>query len=183
MWGAMILFIFFNTQTMHNKSKTHSSIAMFSLKTLYPGGIRTRVCCLRGFCDAHCTTPPGHDEGRSLLSLFLYNLSVRPVTEIESWFGQLQLESTYSDKNMKDSDWSNLATKNIRIHPFSLLRRGNGPLNISETNKKLFESLSALAAVIVWFSWWPEHRSHNYIDCFLTCLSALAERTKVLFCL
>jgi hypothetical protein len=26
--------------------KTHNSIAMLYLKALYPGGIRTRVCCL-----------------------------------------------------------------------------------------------------------------------------------------
>jgi hypothetical protein len=49
----MPLFIVFNTQTMHIKPKIHNSIARFSLKTLYPGGIRTRVCRLSG------ATPPG----------------------------------------------------------------------------------------------------------------------------
>jgi hypothetical protein len=37
-FGPMPLFIFFNTQTMHNKSIVHNSIAMISLKTLYHGG-------------------------------------------------------------------------------------------------------------------------------------------------
>jgi hypothetical protein len=52
----MPLFLFFKTQTMHIKSKTHNSIAMFFLKTLYPGGIRTRVIkkyCLVANVSAH----------------------------------------------------------------------------------------------------------------------------------
>jgi hypothetical protein len=59
-FGTMTLFIVFNAQTLHIKSKTHNSIAVFSLKTLYPGVIRTRVCCLWGWCDVHCATPPRH---------------------------------------------------------------------------------------------------------------------------
>jgi hypothetical protein len=34
-----------STQTMNIKSSKHSSIAMFSLKTVHPGGIRTPVSC------------------------------------------------------------------------------------------------------------------------------------------
>jgi hypothetical protein len=34
-----IYFFSFSTQTMHIKSRIHNSIAMFSLKNLYPGGI------------------------------------------------------------------------------------------------------------------------------------------------
>jgi hypothetical protein len=41
----------FNTQTMHTESFLNNSIAVF-LKTLYPGGIRTRV-----FSDAMSTAP------------------------------------------------------------------------------------------------------------------------------
>jgi hypothetical protein len=41
----MPLFLFFNTQTVHIKSVLHNSSAMFSLKTIYSGGIRTRVFC------------------------------------------------------------------------------------------------------------------------------------------
>jgi hypothetical protein len=95
------LFLFFNTQTMYFKSKTHTSTAVFFLKKLigtlvgfeprsavseadarstaprrqdartpgrqdavyYFGGIRTRVCCLWGWCEVHCATP----QGRRLL--------------------------------------------------------------------------------------------------------------------
>jgi hypothetical protein len=56
--GADALILFFNRQTMHRNPKTHSSIVMFFLETLYPGGIWTRVCCLWGWCDVHCATPP-----------------------------------------------------------------------------------------------------------------------------
>jgi hypothetical protein len=35
---------------------------MLYLKALYPGGIRTRVCCLWGWCDVHCATPPGPEN-------------------------------------------------------------------------------------------------------------------------
>jgi hypothetical protein len=48
------------TQTKHIKSVAHSSIAMFSLKTLYAGGTRTRFFCYWGGCNVHCATKPGH---------------------------------------------------------------------------------------------------------------------------
>jgi hypothetical protein len=41
-------------ECMHLKSIVNSSIAMISLKTLYPGEIRTRVLCSGG--DVHCAT-------------------------------------------------------------------------------------------------------------------------------
>jgi hypothetical protein len=46
--GAIHLF-FFSTQAMHIKTIMHYNIAMFSLKTIYLDGIRTRVltCPLR----------------------------------------------------------------------------------------------------------------------------------------
>jgi hypothetical protein len=47
--GAMMsLFLFFNTQTMHIKPKTHNSIAMFFSEKpyTYPGGIQTHVHCI-----------------------------------------------------------------------------------------------------------------------------------------
>jgi hypothetical protein len=49
------IFLFFNTQTLHIKSTTHHSIAVFP-KTFYPGGIRTRVrmrCPLRHAARAY----------------------------------------------------------------------------------------------------------------------------------
>jgi hypothetical protein len=39
---------FFDTQTMHFKSMLHIKFAMLSLKTLYPGGIQTRVLHYNG---------------------------------------------------------------------------------------------------------------------------------------
>jgi hypothetical protein len=60
MW-PMPLFLLFNTQTMHIESRIHYSIEMFSLKTLYLGGIRTRV--FWGGCVVHCSTPPGAWSG------------------------------------------------------------------------------------------------------------------------
>jgi hypothetical protein len=44
----------FKTQTMHIKLRRHNIIAMLYLKTLYPGGISTRVFCVWAVCDAHC---------------------------------------------------------------------------------------------------------------------------------
>jgi hypothetical protein len=55
-----IYFSFLNTQTMHFESIKHNSIAMLSLKTLFPGRIRTRVFCSRGRFDVDCATPPGY---------------------------------------------------------------------------------------------------------------------------
>jgi hypothetical protein len=48
-----------NTLTMYLKSILHNTIAMFSQKTSYPCGIRTRVFCSWGECDVHCATLPG----------------------------------------------------------------------------------------------------------------------------
>jgi hypothetical protein len=50
------LFLFFNTQTIHIKPIKHNSTAMFSLKTLYPGGIRTLVFSVLE-ADAMSTVP------------------------------------------------------------------------------------------------------------------------------
>jgi hypothetical protein len=47
-------FFFFSTQIIHIKPVKHKRIAMFSLKNLYPGGIRTRV---------FCCCPLRHDPG------------------------------------------------------------------------------------------------------------------------
>jgi hypothetical protein len=55
----MPLFLFSSTHTMHIKSIIDNSIPTFSIKTLYPGGIRTRVLGSWGGCDVHCVTPPG----------------------------------------------------------------------------------------------------------------------------
>jgi hypothetical protein len=41
------------------KKITNNSIAMFFVKALSPGGIRTRAFCSRGECDVECPTPPG----------------------------------------------------------------------------------------------------------------------------
>jgi hypothetical protein len=49
---ANALFLLSNTQT-GIKSIIHDSIALFSLKTFYHGGIRTRIFCSRGGCDVH----------------------------------------------------------------------------------------------------------------------------------
>jgi hypothetical protein len=50
---------------MNTKSIIHNTIAMATepqrllfLKTLYPGGTRTRVFCSRGKCDVDCATSP-----------------------------------------------------------------------------------------------------------------------------
>jgi hypothetical protein len=66
--GPMLSFLLFNTQTMHIKSKTHNRIAMFFLRTLYPGEFRTRVYCLWGGWDVHFAPSPGHFH--KILDLF-----------------------------------------------------------------------------------------------------------------
>jgi hypothetical protein len=48
-----------NIQIMHIKSITHDIVAMFTSKSIYPGGIRTRLFCWWGGCDVHCAKPPG----------------------------------------------------------------------------------------------------------------------------
>jgi hypothetical protein len=58
-FGSLLLFLFINTQATHIKSIIHNSMSVFSLKTSYPGGIRTRVFCSGGECDVHCSKPPG----------------------------------------------------------------------------------------------------------------------------
>jgi hypothetical protein len=58
----------FHTRTMHIKSFYTQQHCYVSLKTLYPGGIRTRVCCLLGRCDVLCGTPPGHEYPFLILS-------------------------------------------------------------------------------------------------------------------
>jgi hypothetical protein len=57
--GMMLSFYLFNRQTMHIKSITHNSIAMFSLINFLPVEIRTRVFCLWGGDGVHCATPTG----------------------------------------------------------------------------------------------------------------------------
>jgi hypothetical protein len=49
----MPLFLSLKTQTVHIKSIEHNRIAMISLKTLYPGGIWTRVFYSWGGCDVY----------------------------------------------------------------------------------------------------------------------------------
>jgi hypothetical protein len=55
-FGPTPLFLFFNTNYMHIKTIliTTVGIAMFSLNTLYPGGIRT---CSKGVWHVHGATP------------------------------------------------------------------------------------------------------------------------------
>jgi hypothetical protein len=65
---CLTFFSFFNTNTMHIKSIMNNCVAMISLKTLYPGGTRTRVCSSSGGCDVRCATPPGQ-KARILLHL------------------------------------------------------------------------------------------------------------------
>jgi hypothetical protein len=48
-----------SAQTLHIKSIKHNGIPIISLKTLYTGGIRTRVFWSWRGCDVHCATPPG----------------------------------------------------------------------------------------------------------------------------
>jgi hypothetical protein len=48
-----------NTQTAQIKLVIYNSIAMISLKILYPGGIRTRVFGSWGGSYVHFATPPG----------------------------------------------------------------------------------------------------------------------------
>jgi hypothetical protein len=44
----------------HVESNTaHNFVAVFSQKTLYPGGIQTRDCCIWGRCDVHCNKLSG----------------------------------------------------------------------------------------------------------------------------
>jgi hypothetical protein len=64
-WGACYYFYFLNPcpdnffcVSADYKSIVHNSIDMFSLKTLYPDGIRTRVFCPIGGCDVHCAAVP-----------------------------------------------------------------------------------------------------------------------------
>jgi hypothetical protein len=52
------LMLSFFTQTILILWITHNSFALFSLKTLYPGGIRTRVFCSWSGCDVYCAMLP-----------------------------------------------------------------------------------------------------------------------------
>jgi hypothetical protein len=56
----MSLFLLFISQTMHINLFYTQQHCYVSLKTLHPGGIRTRVFCSWGRCDVHCATPPGY---------------------------------------------------------------------------------------------------------------------------
>jgi hypothetical protein len=63
------LFLFFNTQTVPIKSMIPNTISVHVvLKTLHPGGIRTRIFCSRGGCDVQQTTHAR--AGRTNLILF-----------------------------------------------------------------------------------------------------------------
>jgi hypothetical protein len=53
-------------KTMHIKSKTHNSIVIFFLKTLHPGGIRTRTVS-----EADAMSTAQRRQGNTLLHLFL----------------------------------------------------------------------------------------------------------------
>jgi hypothetical protein len=61
-WGANALFILFNAQANHFESIILNSIAMFSLKRLHPGGIRTGSSV--PYADAMSTAPPLHEKVR-----------------------------------------------------------------------------------------------------------------------
>jgi hypothetical protein len=74
-----------NAQTIHIKSIIHNRIAMISLKTFYPGGIRTQVFCFFGGYDIHCATPPGHPQFLCFISCyFLFQIAVFVDLEDES---------------------------------------------------------------------------------------------------
>jgi hypothetical protein len=61
-FGQCLFFsISINKQCLLSRLYVHISIAMILLKTLYPGGIRTRAFRSRFGCAVHCATPPGTD--------------------------------------------------------------------------------------------------------------------------
>jgi hypothetical protein len=41
------------------EDKIHNGIATIFLLPSYPGGKQTRIVCLSGGSDDHCSTPPG----------------------------------------------------------------------------------------------------------------------------
>jgi hypothetical protein len=71
---------------MHILTILHTGIATISLKTLYPGGIRTRVFWPLGGCNVHsAATPPGLD----FFPLMLYTSFARHSTNfLPSYFYQ-----------------------------------------------------------------------------------------------
>jgi hypothetical protein len=74
----MPLFPFFNTQSMHIKSIIHNSIVVYSWKSLFPDGIRTRVFCSWGGCNGHSATPPGQTPKNSFNTVF-HSISCRDI--------------------------------------------------------------------------------------------------------
>jgi hypothetical protein len=90
---CLYILIFFNTQTIQSKSVIHNSIALFPLKTFYPGGNRTRVCSSSGGCHVYCATPPRPDVGntyaRNLLDFWsLFQMKDVQMFPLQSSFTQ-----------------------------------------------------------------------------------------------
>jgi hypothetical protein len=72
-----LLILSTHKQCILSQVHTYDSIAMFFLQILHPGGIRTRVCCLWGWCDVHWATPPG------LSGDFFSNSSCHPAWTLD----------------------------------------------------------------------------------------------------
>jgi hypothetical protein len=73
-FGGQCLYFSFS---IHKLCILPNSMAMFSLKTLYPGGIRTRVFCPWGGCDVNCATPPSFDTRLNSREWILHVLNGR----------------------------------------------------------------------------------------------------------
>jgi hypothetical protein len=88
-FGSMNIFPFFqHTNNVYLAQSTHKH----SLKTLYPGGIQTGVCCLWRGCDVHCATPPWH-------AIYLCVCNLDPI--LRSWVIATSLEKITSQRPVR----------------------------------------------------------------------------------
>jgi hypothetical protein len=81
--GLMSLLLPLNSQIL-SQCYVYNSIAKFSQKTSYPGGIRTWVFCSWSGCDVHCATPPGLQVLSSVPGCFVSSLDMKPRTLVWS---------------------------------------------------------------------------------------------------
>jgi hypothetical protein len=88
------------------KSRIDSSIAMFSLKTLHPGGIRTRVFCSWDQFDVHRATPPGRDSN---------NIVEMSKSWVQDFFKYLQVDLVLQRGGISFSKWTPFGWKTNRL--------------------------------------------------------------------
>jgi hypothetical protein len=100
-WGGRCLYFSFSTHKQCILSQKHNSIAMFFLTTLYPGGIRTRVCCLGGWCDVQMTLKLIFSFAFCKLPMYVHTYAWRRggirlmVCLHERWFWQCRMQQPH----------------------------------------------------------------------------------------